>query len=255
MSFELDKEKFGNYITVLRKKNKMTQKELAEKLFISDKAVSKWERGQSLPDIIMLTPLSEVLGVTVAELLNCGEMEESKDTDSSQVDILLEKAIKLSDAEKETKRKVLQKRFFIFLACLIVGVFGTVLYYGMNCLHCFQGVLIVEILAAVFGAYFMFFVKEYLPTYYDENKISSYSDGIFRLNTPGICYNNKNWHYIVKYVRFTYMMILAALPLFAIVVQWLLNPNTAEKIVIALTIVSCFGFLVPIYLGAIKHNK
>ncbi len=245
MSFELDKEKFGNYIATLRKKNNMTQKELAQKLFISDKAVSKWERGQSLPDIIMLTPLAEVLGVTVAELLNCGEMEESKDMGTSQVDILLEKAINLSGEEKETKRKILQKRFIAFSACLIIGALGTVLYYSMNCFHCFPGVVIIEILMVVFGAYFMFFVKEHLPRYFDENKISSYSDGIFRLNTPGICYNNKNWQYIIKYVRITYMLILATLPLFAIVLQWLLNPNTAEKIIIALTVVSALGFFIP----------
>ena len=47
MNFELDKEKFGEFITELRKEKGFTQRELAEKLFVSDKAVSKWERGVS----------------------------------------------------------------------------------------------------------------------------------------------------------------------------------------------------------------
>lgn len=46
--FELDKEKFGSFIAQLRKEKGLTQKEMAEQLFISDKAVSKWERADSL---------------------------------------------------------------------------------------------------------------------------------------------------------------------------------------------------------------
>ncbi len=47
MDFELNKEKFGEFIAELRKEKGMTQRELAERLFVSDKAVSKWERGVS----------------------------------------------------------------------------------------------------------------------------------------------------------------------------------------------------------------
>ncbi|MBQ2898418.1 MAG: helix-turn-helix transcriptional regulator, partial [Oscillospiraceae bacterium] len=49
LTYELDKERFGEFVSKLRKEQGMTQKELAERLFVSDKAVSKWERGQSLP--------------------------------------------------------------------------------------------------------------------------------------------------------------------------------------------------------------
>ena len=66
---EINLEKFGAFISEKRKALGMTQKELAEKLFLSDKAVSKWERGLSLPDVSVLMPLAQVLGVTVAELL------------------------------------------------------------------------------------------------------------------------------------------------------------------------------------------
>ena len=66
--FEIDKEKFGIFVCERRKEKKMTQKELAEKLYVSDKAVSKWERGLSMPDISLLIPMSEVLEVTVTEL-------------------------------------------------------------------------------------------------------------------------------------------------------------------------------------------
>ena len=66
---EIDKARFGAIIAAARKERGMTQKDLAQKLFISDKAVSKWETGVSLPDTSLLIPLSETLGIPVAELL------------------------------------------------------------------------------------------------------------------------------------------------------------------------------------------
>lgn len=60
----------GTYIREQREKNNMTQLELAEKLFISDKTVSKWETGKGLPDISMLEELAKALRVSVIELLS-----------------------------------------------------------------------------------------------------------------------------------------------------------------------------------------
>ncbi len=85
----MNNEKMGQFISELRKSQQMTQKELAEKLNISDKAVSKWERGLSYPDISLLLPLSEVLGVTTTELLD-GEKagSEVKNIENSIVNAL-----------------------------------------------------------------------------------------------------------------------------------------------------------------------
>lgn len=66
----MNSEKIAEFITELRKQKGMTQKELAQKLNITDKAVSKWERGQSYPDITILPQLSELFGVSINELLN-----------------------------------------------------------------------------------------------------------------------------------------------------------------------------------------
>ena len=66
----MDKYVTGAVIRRLRESKKMTQEELAEKIFVSGKAVSKWETGQGFPDISLLEPLSEALGISVIELLN-----------------------------------------------------------------------------------------------------------------------------------------------------------------------------------------
>ncbi len=72
----MDAKKTGNFIVNRRKAINMTQKDLAEKLHITDKAVSKWERGLSFPDISILIPLSETLNVSLYDLLTGGSNDE-----------------------------------------------------------------------------------------------------------------------------------------------------------------------------------
>lgn len=74
----MDSEKFGKLIKELRKQKKLTQKELGEKLHITDKAISKWERGLSIPDITMINKLAEIFEISVSELIsgNIGNKEE-----------------------------------------------------------------------------------------------------------------------------------------------------------------------------------
>lgn len=66
----MDTKKIGRFIAENRKAKGMTQKELAEKLNVSDKTVSRWENGNYMPDLSMLKPLSEVLGISLNELLS-----------------------------------------------------------------------------------------------------------------------------------------------------------------------------------------
>ena len=72
----MDAQKTGNFIAEKRKEKNMSQKELAEYLHITDKAISKWERGLSFPDITILIPLSEVLNVSLYDLLTGGSSDE-----------------------------------------------------------------------------------------------------------------------------------------------------------------------------------
>ena len=64
----MDPVKTGTLIRALRKERNMTQKDLAEHLHITDRAVSKWERGLCAPDISLLESLAETLGVSILEL-------------------------------------------------------------------------------------------------------------------------------------------------------------------------------------------
>ena len=249
MTFELDKEKFGEFVSKLRKERGMTQKELAEKLFVSDKAVSKWERGQSLPDITMLNPLADALDVTAAELLNCGKIEGEK-VDASQVDELVEKAIELNKEPDISKRK----RFKIYIICLLVGAAATYYFYKNNRAQYYQSLIVIEILTAIFGAYFMFFVKERLPKYFDDNKVDYYTDGFFRLHTPGVYYNNRNWPYIIRNARISLMIVMVALPVASILVRIFFSGNLGYFMITGFSFGAILGIFLPIYFGAIRHK-
>ena len=72
----------GKLIKELREKRKITQKELAESINVSDKAVSKWETGKGLPDIAIMEDLSKALGVSIAELLT-GDLRENENTSAN----------------------------------------------------------------------------------------------------------------------------------------------------------------------------
>ena len=68
----MEKKTIGKFISTLRKANGMTQKELGEKLFVSDKTVSRWECDDCTPELSLVSSIAEIFGVTTDELL-CGE--------------------------------------------------------------------------------------------------------------------------------------------------------------------------------------
>ena len=83
--------KIGKFIAFCRKEKNLTQGELAEKLYITDRAVSKWERGLSLPDADKMLDLCNILDINVNELLN-GEKINMKDSNKKTDELLVELA-------------------------------------------------------------------------------------------------------------------------------------------------------------------
>lgn len=95
----MEKKTIGQFIAALRKANGMTQKKLAEQLNVSDKAVSRWERDESAPDLSMIPVIAEIFGVTSDEILRgeraiCQESTngQSSEKGKKQIAMLLDKA-------------------------------------------------------------------------------------------------------------------------------------------------------------------
>lgn len=116
----MDIKKTGEFISELRKSKQLTQKELAAKLNITDKAVSKWERGLSYPDISFLPILADIFGVTTSELLS-GERCASP---SENVEVSIDNALHYADRSAERKLKSLQSiSALVFSLLLLAGIF------------------------------------------------------------------------------------------------------------------------------------
>jgi len=117
--------KIGEFISSQRRKNNLTQAALAEKLGITDRAVSKWECGKGLPDVSFMLDLCEILGITVNELLN-GEKISMENNNQKNEQLLLEMA-----KELEKKNKIIWSSMWIIMTvsitALIAGIFITAL--------------------------------------------------------------------------------------------------------------------------------
>ncbi len=110
----MDIEKISNLIKTKRKEKGLTQDELAEKINVTEKAISRWETGRGTPDISLLIPLSKTLGISVSELLSG---KEDKQEEKNIKDI-----IKYIDTTNKKKNKL------IIPICIVVYIILLVLY-------------------------------------------------------------------------------------------------------------------------------
>lgn len=115
----MNQTEIGQFIAQCRREKELTQTQLAEKLNITDRAISKWERGKSMPDSSIMLELCGILGITVNELLS-GEKVNMENVDTFQKkadENLIE--LKKKDENNLTKNMVVS---IIFSATLLIGI-------------------------------------------------------------------------------------------------------------------------------------
>lgn len=102
----MDAQKFGVFIAQCRKEKSMTQSELAAKIMVTDKAVSRWERGKGFPDINLLLPLAEALEVSVLELMHSERQKDKVQLfqDDTIIVHLMENAVEMNKQNKQQDR-------------------------------------------------------------------------------------------------------------------------------------------------------
>ncbi|MDD3337391.1 MAG: helix-turn-helix transcriptional regulator [Lachnospiraceae bacterium] len=119
----MDVNKFGCFLSERRKELKMTQKDLATEIQVTDKAVSKWERGLGFPDINTIEPLADVLNVSIIELMKSERANENVSIDETVVEDVFD------IATKEVERK--QTKILIILVittflCTLVEILQSI---------------------------------------------------------------------------------------------------------------------------------
>lgn len=251
--YQLDKKEFGAFVASLRKEKGYTQKELAARLCLSDKAVSKWETGVSIPDTPMLVPLAQALDVTVTELLLCRRQIPGETLDKEAVEEVVQQAIQYPAKERKRAYTHLGPWGWIFPAAALVGAAGTGLHVWLALpLYHLSTPLI---LGGVFGLYFCFFAPLRLPDYYDQHRISGFMDGPVRMNMMGLSFNNRNWPHILRVCRIWSCADLAGFPFLHIGLR-LLFPALSEWAFLYLILaVTLGGLLLPLYLVGKKYES
>jgi transcriptional regulator with XRE-family HTH domain len=142
----MDLVKIGKFIADCRKNNNLTQMQLAEKLNITDRAVSKWECGKALPDAAIMLDLCEILGINVNELL-IGEKLDMKDYEK-QTELNL---VELVKQKEESDRRLLNME-------IVLGVVISVLYLAINFIACFVEMATWLRFTLIFGGLGVFFI-------------------------------------------------------------------------------------------------
>lgn len=229
---EVNRTAFGQFLNQMRREKGWTQRDLAERLYVSDKAVSKWERGLSLPDVALLLPLAGALGVSVTELLEGRRAVQEQRYSAAEVEALIRRALAFPVEPPERQQARVKRYLPVYLICCVLGVgFGV-----------------------IYGAYAFFWMAETLPRYYDENRIAQFAQGAMHIHIPGVYYNNRNWRYVLRAFRAWSMASMLLLPP-SLAVAGQLDPHLGGKATVAafaVYILSLFGCIV---VPAKRHEK
>mgnify|MGYP002508465917 FL=1 len=125
----MDQAKVGKFISVLRKEQGLTQEALGEKLGVTNKTVSRWENGNYMPDIELLLPLGEALGVSVNELLAGERLDDEqfrKQADENLVKAVRESAFTVEERKKFFRKKWRRDHLGLILVLMLAAVLVTV---------------------------------------------------------------------------------------------------------------------------------
>lgn len=112
----MDLDKIGKFIALNRKNKGLTQEQLAEKLGVTNKTISRWETGKYMPDLSLLKPLSDELGITLNELLSGKKLEEGKIVENTEKSLINT----IDYTNKEIKKT--KKTFTIILTVILIFI-------------------------------------------------------------------------------------------------------------------------------------
>lgn len=132
----MDNQKFGMFITTLRKEKGWTQRDLAEHLNVTDKAVSKWERGLGFPDIKTIEPLADALNVSILEIMRSERIQEEQVSTNSAAEALVSVIDVVTYQRKIERRNIIISLITVSAIVMTIFLIDTMEWMGflMVCL-------------------------------------------------------------------------------------------------------------------------
>lgn len=193
-------DKIGKFIQERRKLKRLTQEALAEKLNISNRAISKWERGLCLPDASIMIPLCEILDINVNELLS-GKMLDKKEYNEKSEELLLE----LKNQEEEKSKIIFHLAYAFMLIVVTLVVIICIISNLFISNEFLKGVIIVlSVMVAVISCLYTIRIESTIG-YQECNECHhkyklSYNQALWSMHIGSTRYlrcpkcNKKSWH-------------------------------------------------------------
>jgi len=154
--------KIGKFIQEKRKEKNITQSELAEKLNITDRAISKWENGMCMPDVGTIPELCQILDITINDLFS-GEVVDMKENEK----ILEQNLLEMTRQKEERDKQLLTLEIFIGIVSTVV-LLGSILLVGMLELSKLPATILITISSIIFAVGMGFALRiEQIAGYYE----------------------------------------------------------------------------------------
>lgn len=170
-----------------------------------------------------------------------------------KVEDIVKTAITYADEAPERAYHVKSKWIVIYGISLLICGISTFLNYT-TAKPCMDALVTLVLMCAVFGAYFCCFVRTKLSRLYDENNVNIFYDGPFRMNVPGVNFNNRNWPHIVQALRLSLCLNMILLPVLNLLISSMavaVWENIGKYVFLAIMLCSVF---LPIYVVGKKYE-
>ncbi|MBR2599153.1 MAG: helix-turn-helix domain-containing protein [Clostridiales bacterium] len=146
----MDQQKIGEFLKTLRKDKNLTQEELADKMNVSRRTVSRWETGSNLPDLSILVELADLYDVDMREIFNGERKNETMDKD------LKETMLMAADYTDDNMKKVMKRMQLMFIGATVCGaLYILLIFFGPDIDTGLYGFLNGGLLGIMFGMLIM----------------------------------------------------------------------------------------------------
>ena len=199
----MNQEKIGKFIAKVRKEKNITQQELANKLNITDRAISHWENGRSMPDAGIMLELCKLLDINVNELLSAKKIIKESYNEQAEENLLEMRR----EIESKNKKILILNRIITFLGVVIyLLIVLSTIFIEMPMVIRNTIMALALVILLLFGVYNLNIIRktgyyecqeckhQYIPTFYQMffGMSGITKDGIWRMKCPNC--NKKCWH-------------------------------------------------------------
>ena len=184
----MNQEQIGKFIAELRKEKNMTQQELADKIGVTDRAISNWENGRRLPDLSLIKVVASELDISIAELLNGRKLNKEE---LEELKITINNLLEYNTMEEIKKIKKSNSAFTVSFVFIVLAIIGNELNFTSDIFN--MEVASSYLLGSGVGIGLIALLNNYFDLFKQKNNLNKSNDNlVLRLKKRANSNNNKS---------------------------------------------------------------